>query len=376
MGIYTRDNLAASITPGLASALDRAAAYRARQNARIADSFKAVTDFAPVLGRTIEQGFTPDKYKDDKDYRAARYDYILNGDRSGLDRIKQAEQQAAEFEKHRAFQASEAALNRALQASEGDKNRELQKQQHALEKTTEKARLLRDYRDAVAVLQDATVDKNSKYSDLDRAKAQNNLDLTRDLLRNSGQFTQAEMEKLGIVEPPKPTVIPFKQGYVPEAQAPVQQEPAPVPPVDDSWNKFNARYGEIAVADRNQLDALKNEFSKYTKDEGNPDEYEKWNQGFAKRDKELKAAAAAKQKASAKNESARQMVENGLVTKNEIRSALGMGQKGGGKTEGTIEKSWSYNGKTEPMKIEIKRDGLSTKLYVDGQYVGDVGLGF
>lgn len=376
MGIYTRDNLAASITPGLASALDRAQAYRARQNARIADSFKAVTDFAPVLGRTIEQGFTPDKYKDDKDYRAARYDYILNGDRSGLDRIKQAEQQAAESEKQRAFQAQEAALNRALQASEGDKNRELQKQQHALEKTTEKARLLRDYRDAVAVLQDATVDKNSKYSDLDRAKAQNNLDLTRDLLKNSGQFTQAEMEKLGIVEPPKSTVIPFKQGYVPEAQAPVQQEPAPVAPVDDSWNKFNARYGEIAVADRNQLDALKSELAKYTKDEGNPDDYEKWNQGIVKRDKELKAAAAAKQKASAKNESARQMVENGLVTKNEIRSALGMGQKGGGKTEGTIEKSWSYNGKTEPMKIEIKRDGLSTKLYVDGQYVGDVGLGF
>lgn len=380
MAIYTRDNLAASITPGLASALDRAAAYRARQNARIADSFKAVTDFAPVLGRTIEQGFTPDKYKDDKDYRAARYDYILNGDRSGLDRIKQAEQQAAESEKQRAFQASEAALNRALQASEGDKNRELQRQQHTLEKTTEKARLLRDYRDAVAVLQDMTGDNKSKYNDVDRAKAQNSLDLTQDLLKNSGQFTQAELEKLGIVKAQPKTTIPFRPGYVPEAQpaqAPAQEEQNPAPaPVDDSWNKFNARYGEIAVADRKQLDALAAALAGYTKDEGNADEYEKWGQGITKRDKELKAAAAAKQKAAAKKESAKQMVENGLVTKNEIRSALGMSQKGGGKTEGTIEKSWSYNGKTEPMKIEIKRDGLSTKLYVDDEYVGDVGLGF
>ena len=63
MSIYTRDNLAASIAPGLASALDRAAAYRARQNERIRNSFDAAMKFAPVLGRTIEQGFTPDKYK-------------------------------------------------------------------------------------------------------------------------------------------------------------------------------------------------------------------------------------------------------------------------------------------------------------------------
>jgi hypothetical protein len=380
MSIYTRDNLAASIAPGLASALDRAAAYRARQNARIADSFKAVTDFAPVLGRTIEQGFTPDKYKDDNDYRAARYDYILNGDRSGLDAFRQREAQAAESEKQRAFQASEAALNRALQESEGNKNRELQRQQHALEKTTEKARLLRDYRDAVAVLQDMTVDRKSKYNDVDRAKAQNSLKLTSDLLKNSGQFTQAEMEKLGIVEPPKPTVIPFKRGYVPEAQpaqAPAQESQAPAPaPVDDSWDKFNARFGEIPVANREQLDALAAELAKYDKDHGNPVEYEKWKQEIVKRDKELKAAAAAKQKASAKNESAKQMLDSGLITKNEIRAALDMGQKGGGKTEGSIEKSWTYNGKTESMKIDVKRNGLNTKLYVDGTYVGDVGLGF
>lgn len=380
MAIYNRDNLAASIAPGLASALDRAAAYRARQNERIRNSFDAAMKFAPIVGRTIEQGFTPDKYRDDNDYRAARYDYILNGDRSGLDAFRQREAQVAEAARQRDFQASEAALNRALQESEGNKNRELQRQQHALEKTTEKARLLRDYRDAVAVLQDMTGDNKSKYNDVDRAKAQNSLDLTQDLLKNSGQFTQAELEKLGIMKAQPKTAIPFRPGYVPEAQAaqaPAQESQAPAPaPVDDSWNKFNARYGEIAVADRNQLDALAAALAGYTKDEGNADEYEKWGQGITKRDKELKAAAAAKQKASAKNESAKQMLDSGIITKNEIRAALDMGQKGGGKTEGSIEKSWDYNGKTEPMKVDIKRNGQNSKLYVDGQYVGDLYLGF
>ena len=210
MAIYTRDNLAASITPGLASALDRAAAYRARQNARIADSFKAVTDFAPVLGRTIEQGFTPDKYKDDKDYRAARYDYILNGDRSGLDRIKQAEQQAAESEKQRAFQAQEAALNRALQASEGDKNRAIQQQQHGFAKITEKAKMLRDINDADSLVLD--IEKHpEKYggenaAQLPLAKAKHARDLALNMASDSGLFTGTELKPYQNIKTPNTPV--------------------------------------------------------------------------------------------------------------------------------------------------------------------------
>lgn len=225
MAIYTRDNLAAAIAPGLASALDRAAAYRARQNARIADSFKAVTDFAPVLGRTIEQGFTPDKYKDDKDYRAARYDYILTGDRSGLDRIKQAEQQAAEAAEQRAFQASEAALNRALQEREGAANRALQREQHALEKTTEKARLLRDYNtfnDIIADI-DANTSTYGARAGIERAKAVNSRDMQKELMKSSGLFTPEELGE----STPKAPVVPFKPGYVPEATPAAAQEAAP-----------------------------------------------------------------------------------------------------------------------------------------------------
>ena len=210
MAIYTRDNLAASITPGLASALDRAAAYRARQNARIADSFKAVTDFAPVLGRTIEQGFTPDKYKDDKDYRAARYDYILNGDRSGLDRIKQAEQQAAESEKQREFQAQEAALNRALQEREGAANRAIQQQQHGFAKLTEKAKLLRDINDADSLVLD--IEKNpEKYggneaSQLPLAKAKHARDLALNMASDSGLFTGTELKPYQNIKTPNTPV--------------------------------------------------------------------------------------------------------------------------------------------------------------------------
>lgn len=225
MGIYTRDNLAASITPGLASALDRAAAYRARQNARIADSFKAVTDFAPVLGRTIEQGFTPDKYKDDKDYRAARYDYILNGDRSGLDRIKQAEQQASEAEKQRAFQAHEAALNRALQEKEGAANRELQKQQQAHSKIMDKAKLLRDYNTYNDIIDDIDTNKSAYGAkwQIERAKAVNNRDMQKQLMKSSGLFTPEELGE----KPARSVQVPFRPGYVPEATPVAAQEPSP-----------------------------------------------------------------------------------------------------------------------------------------------------
>lgn len=224
MAIYTRDNLAASITPGLASALDRAQAYRARQNARIKDSFKAITDYAPVIGRTVEQGFTPDKYKDDKDYRAARYDYILNGDRSGLDRIKQAEQQAAEAAKQRDFQASEAALNRALQASEGDKNRAIQQQQNAHSKIMDKAKLLRDYNTYNDIIADIDANRSAygAKADIERAKAVNNREMQRQLMKSSGLFTPEELGE----STPKPPVIPFKPGYVPEATPAAAQEAA------------------------------------------------------------------------------------------------------------------------------------------------------
>lgn len=258
MSIYTRDNLAASIAPGLASALDRAAAYRARQNERIRNSFDAAMKFAPVLGRTIEQGFTPDKYKDDNDYRAARYDYILNGDRSGLDAFRQREAQAAETAKQRDFQASEAALNRALQESEGNKNRELQRQQSAHSKIMDKAKLLRDYNTYNDIIEDIDSNKSAYGAkwQIERAKAVNNREMQKELMKSSGLFTPEELgeKKAGAPQ------IPFRVGYVPETTPAAEQKATPAetpkPKEYADWMKQEPLI-ETAINERNWANAEK-----------------------------------------------------------------------------------------------------------------------
>lgn len=377
MAIYNRDNLAASITPGLASALDRAAAYRARQNARIADSFKAVTDFAPVLGRTIEQGFTPDKYKDDKDYRAARYDYILNGDRSGLDRIKQAEQQAVESAKQREFQAHEAALSRKMQMAENEKNREIQRQQHGLEKTTEKARLLANIRTAQAIVKDAE-DNPTKYTALDKAKANSDLTLQHDLAEKSGWFTDEEMRKIkGLPEEPKAPaiVVPFKPGYAPEAAPAVTEVPAATgTPAGESgspiidWENLkndakNAKTLDDIKANRERLAGIQ-------QTEANVKEYNEASNAIDAKEKEIKnkMAAAAKKKTRIDTAKTRKF------PKSDVREALGIGKAGGGNSSAKMKFDYVYDGKTITAEADVQRDGKNAKIIVDGETVQTIPL--
>ena len=369
-GIYQRDNYAQLMQNALNSAYNRSAATQRERAERAKEIVNAGGDFAKVLGRTVEEWSVPDQYRDNPDYRAARFDYILGGDRSGLDAFRQAEMQAEQARKQQKFQASEAALNRALQVSEGDKNRELQKQQHALEKTTEKARLLRDYRDAVAILQDMEGDNKSKYNDVDRAKAKNSLDLTRDLLKNSGQFTQAELEKAGIVEEEKTpvSIVPFKPGYTPEA-APVPQAQAPAPaaatPVDDSWNKFYARNVEIKGANDQKLDELETELGKHTKDEANADEYEKIKKSIADQRKANQNARAA----AAKKQSMMDEAKAHKFSKTDLREKLQIGKEGGGLKEAEIDFSFEHGGKTFPAKARAINKGDFADIVVDGEVV-------
>lgn len=224
-GIYERMN------PQLQGALDAALrnrqAYRDRQDARLRDSVGAFNKALPIFGRSIEQALedTDPRVASDPAYRAARFDYEFSGDRSGLDRIKQAEQQAAESEKQRAFQAQEAALNRALQEREGAANRELQRQQQAHSRIMDKAKLLRDYNTYNDIIDDIDANKSAygaKWK-IERAKAVNNRDMQKELMKSSGLFTP---EELGETKPNAP-VIPFKPGYVPEAAPVAVQEAAP-----------------------------------------------------------------------------------------------------------------------------------------------------
>lgn len=383
-GIYNRDNYAQLMQTALNNAYNRREATQRERAERVKEIVNAGGDFAKVIGRTAEEWDVPDQYKDNPDYKAARFDYIISGDRSGLDGFRQAELQAEQ----RAFQERENDANRKFQARENDKNRAIQRQQHGLEKITERARLLRDVRDAEAILADMEGENKSKYSEVDRAKARNNLALTRSMLTNSGQFTAAELAGLNGESVPsassKPLDVQIAEAKANGWQVPAQEpteangdnKPAVSEDPAESWNKFYARNVEIKGADDKKLDELEAEFGKHKKDEANADEYEKFKKDMADQRKSNKNARAAKQKASAKTAFAQQFIQDGGISKTELRNALGMNQKGGGKTEAKLSKSWNYEGKTESMDIEVKRDGMNVKLYVDGKYVGDMNLGF
>lgn len=392
-GIYQRDNYAQLMQNALNNAYNRSAATQRERAERVKEIVNAGGDFAKVVGRTAEEWNVPDQYRDNPDYRAARFDYILSGDRSGLDAFRQAEAQAEQARKQQEFTAAENALNRRMQMAENEKNREIQRQQHGLEKATEKARLLRDVRDAEAILADMEGENKSKYNEVDRAKARNNYDLTVELLKKSGQFTADEIAKLdgnaagGGNAPGAGATLDEQIAYArangwqaPAAPAkePTEAQGAEEPSVDpaESWNKFYARNVEVKGADDKKLDELEAEFGKHKKDEANADEYEKFKKDMADQRTANKNARVARQKASAKNAFAQQFIQNGGITATELRNALGMNQKGGGKSSAKLSKTWNYEGKTEPMDIDVKRDGMNAKLYVDGKYVGDKNLGF
>ena len=373
-GIYQRDNYAQLMQNALNNAYNRRAATQKERAERVKEIVNAGGDFAKIVGRTAEEWNVPEQYADNPDYRAARFDYILGGDRSGLDAFRQAEAQAEQQRRQQEFTAAENALNRKLQAQENERNREIQRQQHGLEKAAEKARMVKNYKDATDTV--SYYEKEGANVDpLVKAKAVNDAALQLQLLKNSGQFTAEELANIEAAG--GKTLDDHLAGLKKDAPAPAPETPAA--PADDaeSWNKFNARFGEIATADQKQLDALKGDFGKYRKQETNADEYGKWEQGINKRQTELKNKAAAAAKAKSKNESARQFIQNGGLKKSQVRNALGMGNKsGGGKTEATIPGTWMYNGKEENVVYTIKRDGLTAKISVDGKPVGEVGLGY
>lgn len=380
-GIYQRDNYAQLMQNALNSAYNRSAATQRERAERVKEIVNAGGDFAKVVGRTAEEWNVPEQYADNPDYRAARFDYILSGDRSGLDAFRQAEMQAEQARKQQEFTAAENALNRKMQMAENEKNREIQRQQHGLEKAAEKARMVRNYKDATDTV--SYYEKEGANVDpLVKAKARNDAALQLQLLKNSGQFTAEELSNIEAsggktLDDLLAELRRNKGAGAPEQGAPETPAETPAETQAESWNKFNSRFGEIATADQKKLDALNADFTKYQKQETNADEYGKWEQGIAKRQTELKNQAAARAKANAKNESARQFVQNGGLKTSQVRNALGMGNKnGGGKTEATIPGTWTYNGKEENVVYTIKRDGLTAKISVDGKPVGEIGLGY
>lgn len=110
--------------------------------------------------------------------RAARFDYILEGDRSGLDAIGQALNNAIEREKQQKFQSEESEKQRKFQEAENAKQMALQLKNQDYDRTLDRARTLRDLGDAYAVYKDT--EQKSGNDTLAMARARNMLQLQLD----------------------------------------------------------------------------------------------------------------------------------------------------------------------------------------------------
>lgn len=376
-GIYQRDNYAQLMQNALNSAYNRRAATQRERAERVKEIVNAGGDFAKVAGRTAEEWNVPDQYADNPDYRAARFDYILSGDRSGLDAFRQAEAQAEQQRKQQEFTAAENALNRAMQERENDKNRALQKKQQDDNRTTEKARLLANIRTAQAIVKDAE-DNPTKYTALDRAKANSDLTLQHDLAEKSGWFTDEEMRKIkGLPEEPKApaTVVPFKPGYTPEAAPVATEVPAATgtpaaesgSPIIDWENLKNAARTAKTLDD---IKAQRERLAGIKQTEANVKEHNETGNAIDAKEKEIKnkMAAAAKKKARIDTAKTRKF------SKSDVREALGIGKEGGGNSSAKMKFDYVHDGKTITAEADVQRDGKNAKIIVDGETVQTIPL--
>lgn len=224
-GIYERMN------PQLQGALDAALrnrqAYRDRQDARLRDSVGAFNKALPIFGRSIEQALedTDPRVANDPAYRAARFDYEFSGDRSGLDAIRNRIAQEDAVKEQQAFTDKQRRASELFQAAENEKNREIQRQQNAHSKIMDKAKMLRDYNTYNDIIDDIDTNKSAYGTkwQIERAKAVNNRDMQKELMKSSGLFTPEELGE----KPAGAVQIPFRVGYVPEATPAAAQEAAP-----------------------------------------------------------------------------------------------------------------------------------------------------
>lgn len=376
-GIYERMN------PQLQGALDAALrnrqAYRDRQDARLRDSVGAFNKALPIFGRSIEQALedTDPRVANDPAYRAARFDYEFSGDRSGLDAIRARIAQEDAVKEQQAFTDKQRRASELFQAAENDKNRALQKKQQDDNRTTEKARLLANIRTAQAIVKDAE-DNPTKYTALDKAKANSDLTLQHDLAEKSGWFTDEEMRKIkGLPPEPKApaTVVPFRPGYTPEAAPAVTEVPAATgtpaaesgSPIID-WENFKNDAKTAKTLD--DIKALRERFAGIGQTEANVKEHNEISNAIDAKEKEIKnkMAAAAKKKVRIDTAKTRKF------SKSDVREALGIGKEGGGNSSAKMKFDYVYDGKTFTADADVQRDGKNAKIIVDRETVQTIPL--
>lgn len=376
-GIYERMN------PQLQGALDAALrnrqAYRDRQDARLRDSVGAFNKALPIFGRSIEQALedTDPRVASDPAYRAARFDYEFSGDRSGLDAIRTRIAQEDAVKEQQAFTDKQRRASELFQAAENDKNRALQQKQQLDNRTTEKARLLANIRTAQAIVKDAE-DNPTKYTALDKAKANSDLELQHDLAEKSGWFTDEEMRKIkGLPEEPKApaTLVPFKPGYTPEAAPAVTEVPAATgTPAGESGSPIidweNLKNSAKTAKTLDDIAALRERFAGVDQTEANVKEHNEISNAIDAKEKEIrnKVAAAAKKKTRIDTAKTRKF------SKSDVREALGIGKEGGGNSSAKMKFDYVYDGKTITAEADVQRDGKTAKIIVDGETVQTIPL--
>lgn len=299
------------------------------------------------------------------EYRASRFDYILKGDRSGLDAYQQALQNAMLQKAQRVENDRLQEAQRKFTEAENEKNRQVQREQAGITKATEKAKMLRDYADAQALVSD--IDNNpSNYGSkvaIEKAKAKNNLEMVKKNMLDSGMFTEADLADPKTDNDDDNSNNPAGSG---------SEEPqTPAKPVAD-WNK-----------DKPEIERLIKE-GKYDEAQAIIDRQNKDDAGIqADMQKMIGDINAGRKKDAEKAEAKRfkaakvKHVKANLPSTIEIRKALDMGKAGGGKSEGVIKgKTFLYgNNNKEIGDIVVKKDGTSkAKVYVDGEYVGEQSL--
>lgn len=298
------------------------------------------------------------------EYRASRFDYILKGDRSGLDAYQQALQNAMLQKAQRVENDRLQEAQRKFTEAENEKNRQVQREQAGITKATEKAKMLRDYADAQALVSD--IDNNpSNYGSkvaIEKARAKNNLEMVKKNMLDSGMFTEADLADPKTDNNDDNSNNPAGSG---------SEEPqTPAKPVAD-WNK-----------DKPEAKRLIKE-GKYDEAQAIIDRQNKNDAGLQSDLQELQGQINDGRKKDAEKAEAKRFkaakvkhVKANLPSTIEIRKALDMGKAGGGKSEGVIKGKTFLYGNTikEIGDIVVKKDGNKAKLYVDGEYVGERSL--
>ena len=364
MAIYNRDNFAALNDAALANALARRQAAVDRAAQRRTGSFEAIGRALPVFGRTAEEGMVPDQYRDDPEYRAARFDYIYGGDRSGLDSYRQARAAHDEAELARKFQAAEAEKNRQFQMAESALNRKLQGRMQGDERVKDKARMLADIRDAQAVVKDSE-DNPSKYTTLQKAQALSALRLQLDLAEKSGWFSKDELDMMKGVRKPGAA----KNMALAESAGTNKVVPEEVPEQADELQPWVKAQPELAriVAEAKDLDAIKTGregLAKYKKDESNASDYEKLEADLNRKEGEIRKRMEAEAYARA----VAKELPGALTSFNTgtVRAILGDKAKAPGSVDVTV------NGKTRKIDGEWVRQPGSreARFYWKGKPYG------